>query len=221
MSDSQQYGLSESCFASEVHFGCVRIENADRLPLDGANFVPQPGHVTLALDGATGKPGIMDSIVAINTFQFPEGNSEFERVVEWFGRDRKSRAKLPDGVKFDESVLAVHDAPADWEHDAYPQSNRAFVHVYRGLTQAILIRWIARTGTILDHQLFQSLLTNLRIVPGQWITTAPSIQPKTDRQPEITGTPLTEDVQNEIETSAARAREFIQLGQIRQSTMVD
>lgn len=170
---SKQYILNGRCFVPEVRFGCVLIENADQLPLSLVNFSAAPGHITLALDGATGKPGILDSFVAINTFQFPEGMAEFEKLCEWFGKDRQTRAKLPDGVKFDESVLAVHNAPADWIHEAYPQSKRTFVHIYRGAEQAILIRLLGRTGTILDHPLFKPLIDNLQIVPGQWIIEEP------------------------------------------------
>lgn len=99
--------MSESCFLPEVRFGCVCIENADRLPLGMVNVVRQPGQATLALDGATGEPGVLDSFVAINTFQFPAGLSEFEQAVEWFGRKRKSRARLPDGIMFDSQFPAV------------------------------------------------------------------------------------------------------------------
>lgn len=173
--------MTKSCFVPEVRFGCVSIDNADQLPLSMANFTERPGEVTLALDGATGKPGILDSFVAIHTFQFPAGSDLFSQLVEWFGKDRKSRAKLPDGIKFDASIMAVRSVPPDWEHEAYPQSNRTFVHIYRGTEQAVLIRWIARSGTILDHALFKPLIDNLRIVSGQWITEAPLIQPKSDK----------------------------------------
>ena len=209
-----QFILTESCFVPELRFGCVWIENADQLPLDMANFTKGSGQVTLALDGATGKPGTADSFVAINTFQFPAGASEFKRVVEWFGQDRRSRAKLPDGIKFDDSVLAVRDAPSDWEHEAYPQSNRAFVHIYRGTEQAILVRWIARSGTILDHALFKPLLDNLRIVPGQWITEVPSIQAKLEKRWGIKGTPLTEEMRIELDASAVRARDVLRIGHV-------
>ncbi|MFO0869675.1 MAG: hypothetical protein U0935_12155 [Pirellulales bacterium] len=220
MSDCQQFFMSESCFLPEVRFGCVCIENADRLPLGMVNVVRQPGQATLALDGATGEPGELDSFVAINTFQFPAGLSEFEQAVEWFGRKRKSRARLPDGIMFDKNVLAVRDAPEDWEHVAYPQSDRTFVHIYRGARQALLIRWIARTGTILDHALFAPLLDGLRIVPDQWITDTPSIHSKSRQQEQIRATPLMEDVQLEIEQSSARARDALQLGRVRKPAKI-
>lgn len=211
-----QFLMHESCLVPEVRFGCVRIDNADRLPLSIVNFVPSPGHVTLALDGDTGEPGLMDSFVAINTFQFPAGLAAFEETVAWFGRDRKSRAKLPDGINFDDTVLAVRDAPDGWTHEAYPQSNRKFVHIYRSAEQAVLIRWIASTGTILNHALFEPLLAGLRIVPGQWITDAPQVQSKESASESIKATPLTDDLRSEIEESAARAHQTLQLRYIRQ-----
>lgn len=221
VAESHQIIMDEACFVSEVRFGCVRIDGADQLPVSMVNVTSAPGCQGLALDGATGEPGIFDSFVSILTYQFPDGMAEFERTVEWFGRDRTSRAKLPDGVKFDETVLAVRDAPAGWEHEAYPQSNRKFVHIYRDAKQAVLIRFIARTGLILDHPLFKPLLDGLRIVPGEWTTEPPRIQRKTgDQQSEITATPLPEDVRIELDESAARARDALQLGRVRKPVKI-
>jgi len=214
MPDVQHYNMRVSQFDREVRVGCVQIQNAGELPLEFATFVSKPGQIKLVLVGATGKPGSSDSNVEIDAFRFRDGLEAFEIDVEWWAKERKSRATLPDGVRFDENVLAVQHAPADWEHDAYPQSNRKFVHVYRGPKQGVIIRWLARTGTILDHPLFKPLTENLRIVSGQWTTKAPAVKPKADQRAAVKGVPLPADTRAEIEESVVRARSSLELGRV-------
>src|ERR1700733_4851233 len=104
--------MTDSCFAPEVRLGCVSIENADQLPLDGADLIYDPGTVTLALISSK---AAADSFISINMFRFPEGLAEFNRVCEWYGKDRKLRAKLPEGVKFEKGILSVPAVPEDWD----------------------------------------------------------------------------------------------------------
>lgn len=215
MRDPVQYFMSQSCFVPELRFGCIRIGDAQELPLDSAALTWQPGCVALMLHGATGNRKLLDSFIALQMFAFPEGKSEFERVLEWYGSDRKSRARLPEGAKFDEQMLAVRSAPPDWLHEAYPLSGRSFVHIYRGTQQAILIRWLARTGTILDHPLFKPVVDNLSIVPGQWITDPPVAQPRAGIPPKATDSELPPETVTEIREAAVRARKSLNLGRIR------
>ena len=170
------------------------------------------GTVTLALVSSR---AAADSFVSINTYRFPEGLAEFERICEWYGADRKLRAKLPEGVKFEKSILSVVAAPEDWDHEGYPQSNRKFVHIYRGSRQAVLIRWIAHSGTILDNSLFKPLVDNLRIVPGQWITDPPVLQARVGSMPKASDSELADDARTEVNEAAARARKSLNLGRIR------
>jgi hypothetical protein len=207
----KQYVMTDSCFTPEVRLGCVSIDNADQLPLDGADLIYDPETVTLAL--ASSEAGAF-SFVSINMYRFPEGLAEFKRVCEWYGNDRKLRAKLPEGVKFEKSILSVPAAPEDWDHEGYPQSNRKFVHIYRGSQQAVLIRWIARSGTILDNALFKPLVDNLRIVPGQWITDPPVVQARVGSQPKASDAALADDVRTELNEAAARARKMLNLGRV-------
>lgn len=121
---------------------------------------------------------------------------------------------------FDEGVLALRGVPKDWKQEAYPQSNRKFVHIYRSPKQAVLIRWFARTGTILDHPLFRPLAENLRIVPGQWLKDAPAIQSQPGQKNQVRPTPLGKEAQAEIQEAAARARRTLRLGRIRNPAKV-
>ena len=208
----KQYFMTDSCFTPAVRLGCVSIENADQLPLDGANWIREAGNVTLALISSK---AAADCFVSINAYQFPKGLAEFKRSCEWYAKDRKLRAKLPEGVKFEESILSVVAAPEDWDHEAYPQSNRKFVHIYRDAQQAVLIRWIAHSGTILDNSLFKPLVDNLRIVPGQWITDPPVVQARVGSQRKASDEELADDVRTELNEAAARARKSLNLGRVR------
>lgn len=208
---TEQYFMVDCCFTPEVKFGCVSIQKANQLPIDGANLVYRDGTLTLALDSTNE----VDSFVSINTFHFPEGAAEFKEQCEWYGRDRKSRAKLPEGVLFNESILTISGSPGDWHHEAYPQSSRTFVHIYQGARQAVLIRWIAKSGTVLDNSLFKLLVDNLRIVPGQWISDAPSVELRAGAEPETSEAVLSDEVRVELEEAAARAKKSLQLGRVR------
>jgi hypothetical protein len=220
MADTQHYNLRTSRFALDLRFGCVQIRNAGKLPLEFATHIVKPGQIGLTLVGATGKPGSSDSTVWISAYRFRDGLDAFEIDVDWWGKERKTRAKLPDDVNFDDSVLAASDAPANWEHDAYPQSNRKFVHVYKGPNEGVIIRWLARTGTILDHPLFIPLAANLRIIPGQWITKAPTIEPTSGQQSAVKETPLPADVQSDLDKAAECARIALQLKRVRKPKRV-
>jgi len=214
--DDQQYFMIDYCFTPKLKFGCISITNADQLPIDGANVIYGDGTLTLALDSI----GAVASFVSINLFRFPEGLAEFKEQCEWYGRDRKSRAKLPEGVPFDESMLSIEAIPKDWHHEAYPQSNRKFVHLYQGTKQAVLIRWIAKSGTILDNPLFKLLVTNLQITPGQWITDPPTVELRTGSPPETKESELSDEVRRELDEAAARARKSLQLGRVRRPEKV-
>ena len=211
--ENQQYFMTDSCFTPEVQIGCISIENADQLPINGASLIDWgDGAISLAL---TSSQESADSFVSINMYRFPKGLAEFERQCEWYDKDRKSRAKLPDGVNFEESILSVQAAPEDWEHEAYPQSNRKFVHLYRGSKQAVLIRWIAHSGNVLDDALFKALVANLRIVPGQWITDPPVVQTREGSDSEASESEITDEVRTELDEAAARARTSLKLGRVR------
>lgn len=210
-----EYFMRESQFKPEIQLGFIRIDNAHKLPMDSANLIGQPGCVSLVLHGATGKPNLLDSFVSIQMFTFPTGRTEFERVLEWYGADRKSRAKLPEGVKFDEQVLAFRNPPTDWLHEAYPLSGRSFIHIYQGKNQAMLVRWLARTGTILDHPLFKPIVDNLSFIPGEWITDKLEVDPLSSSLAKGKDSELPKDIQTDLQEAAMRARKALNLGRIR------
>jgi len=162
----------EGCF----NYGCIEVQDLADLSLNTANFLSAPYKLNILLISYLDEPWKGDSHIAIHMFQLPEGQEEFDRIQAWFGDERKSRARLPDGVPFEESTLAIRNLPPDWKHTAYPRSGRDFIHIYTSAKQAILLRVKSKRGTILNHPLLRIATDNIRIVPFQWETQRPKLR---------------------------------------------
>ena len=211
MATSKQFAMTARQFAPEIRFGCIELRKADALELDGANVQVSPGEMSLLLVGAKRSQWNGISHVAVHMFSLPRRRTEFQRQVEWFGRERRSRARLPEGVKFDAAVLAIVDPPDGWEHEAFPRSGRDFVHIYRSAGRAVLIRLATKAGTVLDHPLLKHVHENLRIVADQWIADIPEIHRRESSAFRVTDRGLSDGVKQEIDESAARARDSLKL----------
>jgi hypothetical protein len=157
-------------------YGCIEVQDLADLSLNTANFLSAPNKLNILLISYLDEPWKGDSHIAIHMFHLPEGQEEFDRIQAWFGDERKSRARLPDGVPFEESVLAIRNLPPDWKHTAYPRSCRDFIHIYTSAKQAILLRVKSKRGTVLNHPLLSIAAEKIRIVPFQWETRRPKIR---------------------------------------------
>lgn len=194
-----------------VRYGFLELAHADELPLAETVVSAEKDELSLALWGNTPAPWHHISLVSIQQYRLPGGQSEFDRLRTHFAEDRKKRARLPDGVPYDlATTLALHDVPAGWEHDGFACSSRDFIHLYTSKNRALLIRFLGKKGTILDNPLLSAVAANLRIVPKQWITAFPETEPDPNAEPAIRELPLGEEVKAELISATARARE--QLG---------
>ncbi len=162
----------EGCF----NYGCIEVQDLADLSLSTANFLSAPYELNILLMSYLDEPWKGVSHIAIHMFKLPEGQEEFDKIQAWFGDERKSRARLPDGVPFEESTLAIRNLPSDWKHSAYPRSCRDFIHIYSSDKQAILLRVASKRGTVLNHPLLRIATDNIRIVPLQWETRRPKVQ---------------------------------------------
>jgi len=202
-------------FASDLRIGCIRLQGADLLPLVEAYVSVSAAQVALRLTGDMPKPWNLGTMVCIHTFRFPKGKSEFQRLVEWYGKERKTRARLPDGVQYDEHTLEVPNAPEGWTHDAWARSGRDFIHTYQSQKQALLLRLKGKDGTILDNPMLVQIHENLRIVEDQWIAKFPVTEPRQPDGQQVSDSPLPADVAMEVQQCAARAREMLGLDRKR------
>ena len=136
-------------------------------------------------------------------------------MIRWFSDARKKRARLPDGVAFEETTLAVDRIPANWVHEGFARSGRDFIHIYRSSDLAILMRFLGKAGTILDNPLLEQVHKNLRIVEKQWIVDFPKTRPKKRAQSPITDTALAPEIATQVEEAASRARALLNLRRVR------
>jgi hypothetical protein len=96
--------------------------------------------------------------------------------MDFYLRQRKKWAKLPDGPRFEPRMLAPAHAPPDWTHDAFPIRGRSLVHTYTGPAYAVCVRYVRRAGNMLDVPLFRHVAAHLRFDLGTWHTDPPTIE---------------------------------------------
>ena len=81
----------------------------------------------------------------------PVARAELDELIEWFS-DKKIAsgpiARLPEGGRFDESILAIQGTSTEWSHTAFARTGRDYVHVYTSDEYGILLRTQAASGTI-------------------------------------------------------------------------
>ncbi len=170
--------LNNLTIDGSFRYGCIEMQDMSAMSLNTANFIGHSdrGELNILAQAILDDPWRGYSHFAIRMFKLPEGQVEFDRIQEWFGRDRRERARLPDGIPFDKSALAIKNIPTGWDHTAYPRSCRDFVHIYHGGDQAILLRVSGQRGKVLDNPLLRLIPERLSIVPGQWETAGPKVR---------------------------------------------
>ncbi len=211
MPDSQQIDMSGLCLAPDLTFGCIRLRNADSLPLSGIFVTASGSEASITFTGDNPKPWDKHTLVSVRMFNLPDEQAEFQRLIEWFGRNRQERARLPERVAFNTATLAVREASDVWEHEAFPRSGRDFIHVYRTARQGVLIRWMGKSGTILDNPVIRGIHENLSLVEGQWVQEFPVVQRREPSAARATESPLPPELEAQVEAAATRARERLNL----------
>jgi hypothetical protein len=159
--------MSAACLPQEVHIGFVELKGAHRFPLSEVFVTLSANEISFTLKGDTEAPWADRSLVSITMFRLPKGRSEFNEQVAWFSEGRKKRVRLPEGDEFNPSMLAVRNAPISWIHDGFARSGHDFIHTYESDRHAMLIRYMSRAGTMLDHPLLRPVHKNLRILEDE------------------------------------------------------
>jgi len=157
---------------SRVRFGCAILEQADRLDLVDASLVDTDGGIAIMLLHSPKHPD-GEAFVAVRMYRLPRRRVRLESDVDWFCKSRKDRCRLPDRTAVTDATLAIVHPPADWSHDARPQSGRSLFHVYRSKRAALIFQVALHPGAGADHPLVQAIRENLRIDSSQWIGTKP------------------------------------------------
>ena len=216
MSRSKEIDMSGVRLLDDLRIGCVYLKEASKLPLTDVFVTLSATEVSITFKNAP-ESGNDLSLVSIVMFRFPKGRAEFQRLRTFFGQERKKRARLPDGVAFDPSILAIREAPPSWTHDGYARSGRDFVHTYESGKTAVHMRALLRSSEskVLDNPLLKRIHKNLRIVEGQWIVEYPETQSRRSPRVRVRESNLKTNVVLELNEAAARARKTLAIGRTR------
>jgi hypothetical protein len=85
----------------------------------------------------------------------------------------------------------------DWEADSFALSKGEIIRIYRNRQFAIVFRFLARSGTLLDHPIFKRLVKDISFDPKCREKTAPTVTEKRKRN-KIEDSPLPMDEMDEL-----------------------
>ena len=205
MNYSNTFNMGEMILGSDLQFGCIRLTNADVLPLSKVFINVEEDQTSITFWGDTPAPWNAISLVSIQMFALPGGQVPFNDLIEHFSDVRKKRARLPEGVAFDEHTLEVATIPDGWTHEAFARSGRDLIHIYRSEQQAVLLRYLGKAGDILNNPLLSAVCRNLSVADGAWVTSQPATEKRQPLEPTVAIHPMNEDVLEEIQESVERA----------------
>ena len=206
---STTINMADMLLGSDLRFGCIRLENGDVLPLSQLFINVEDDQTSITFWGDTPEPWNAISLVSIQMFALPRGLVHLNDLIEHFSDLRKKRARLPEGVAFDEHTLAIATIPDGWTHEAFARSGRDLIHIYRSERQAVLVRFLGKAGDILDNPLLSAVCRHLSLVDGAWITSPPATEKRAHREPAVAIHPLQQNVLEEIQESIGRAHVLV------------
>lgn len=183
--------MSGRSLKSPCSFGCVTIEDAERLQLSEVVVSNRDSELVLVLSGDQPAPWDKPHSVVIHMFQLPDGAEELDRLIEWYGRDRNPRARLPEGRGVNQDDLAPAKILGSWLHDHFAVSGRNLFHIYRTNELAVFIRLFGLSGSMLTHPLLSAVASKLTIDPDQWVTDVPGTKQGTATAFEAVEVPMT------------------------------
>ncbi|MCC2668631.1 MAG: hypothetical protein K0Q72_1102 [Armatimonadetes bacterium] len=206
----QQIDMSGQRLETPLVFGCIRIDYADTLKLSELVLMHEHHELGITLWGDYPGPTDKVSLVSVSMFRLPEAADAFAEAVKWFARDRRVRSpKLPDGVAFNDQTLAPARIEGIWTHDAFATNPRSIVHVYTTAHLGVQIRYLAKSGTLLDHPLLSRVCSNLTLDANLWCTDEPLTAATSVTQ--VVECPLPPDVQEEVGQLLRTGRDWLGL----------
>lgn len=178
--------MDDRSLPKEFSLGPLQFTNADQFPLSEMYCNVQGNEIVLRLNAEFGLLSKWrgDSMVVFFMHRLPEGQEQFENEIAQYRKDEQADIKLPEKVPFDESSLALPDVPAGWEHDCFACGNRNLFHVYTSNQAGVMIRWMSKRGTMLDHPLLSLVQQNVRLVADQWVAEQPQTYETGEAPPE-------------------------------------
>lgn len=208
MAIEKQFEMSVCRFRRELRLGCIRLQDADSLSIASAFVDVSAAEITLSLFANYPRPWEGLSLLMVSMYKLPRGKAAYQEELQFFSASRKARARLPEGARFEPSILEISRRPTSWIHEAFARSGRDFIHTYQSADRAMLVRFLGKAGTIRDNPLFAHVQKNLSIVENQWVADLPQVRPVV---PQIVDGAPARDARREIDGAIRRARERLQL----------
>lgn len=214
----EQIDLTDATMVKEFGMGCLQIKGAHLWPLDHFVWEGKANEVGATFFCQEIEPWDKTSLLRIEVFKLPKANDELQDRLRWYNKGRKKRRiRIADGDLFDEGMLHVKGFGDEWERDAFPLSKGEIIRVYRSKKLAVIFRFLAKSGTLLDHPVFKRVIKNIAIVDGQWQKPAPDIidcTPKAKRTKEI---PLTDDEEAEMWEIVGNVMKELKLRKVKEA----
>lgn len=194
----ESFDLTGAVLQKQFSLGCLTFRNAHLWRL--SHFV---WDVTRNVAGATffgdlKAPWDDANLLRVEIYRLPKSLKEFSERLEWYSKDRKSRAvKIADGRLFDKSMLHLNAFGDEWDCDSFALSKGEIIRIYRSPQLAIIFRFLARSGTLLDHPIFKRLAKDVSFDPKCWEEKAPAVTEKGKRN-KVEDSPLPADEMDEL-----------------------
>lgn len=203
--------LTDATLANELGIGCLKIKRAHLWPLSHYVWESSAKHVGVTFFCDCASPWDDIGLIRFEVFKLPAGQSAYAESVNWYTRGRKKRAlKIADGMKFEPSMLHFK-AFDDWEQDSFALSKGEVIRLYHNKKFAVTVRFLARSGTLLDHPVFKRAVKNLVFDENQWERAPPDIVDKRPKKQRFKEYALVEEQANELSTCVVQAKKRLRL----------
>jgi hypothetical protein len=191
----------------EFSLGPLQFSNADQFPLSEMYCHIDEDEIVLRMNAEFGTSSAWRglSMVVFFMHRLPEGWERFEEEVAGYQEDAKATVKLPEKQPFDETSLALSDVPPGWEHDCFACANRNLFHVYTSDRAAVMIRWYAKKGTMLDHPLLSLVQQNVRLDNDRWVAELPQSLLAVNAQPDDAEEDGDREIERKLDLRAEKA----------------
>ncbi len=170
------FDLQGAALPQQFNLGCLVIANGHRWRLSHVVWEGTARFVGATFFCDLKAPWNDRNLLRIEVYRLPSAASELAERLDWYTRGRKSRRiKIADGQLFDESMLALSCFGGEWKKDAFALSKGEVIRIYQTKKFAVIFRFLARSGTLLDHPIFKGLGKAIAFDPHGWEKKAPSI----------------------------------------------
>ena len=197
--------LTDATLANEVAIGCLTVKRTHLWPLSHYVWESNAKHVGVTFFCDCASPWDDIGLIRFEVFKLPRSRTEYAERLEWYTSSRKKLAlKIADGVKFESSML--HFKALDtWEQDSFALSKREVIRVYNHKKFAVIVRFLARSGTLLDHPVFKRAVKNLAFDENKWVKALPDIVDKRPKKQRLTEYAFDDDQTDEMSSCVDQA----------------